>query len=201
MTPARVYLEEGAKSVFAVSLDWPGWCRRGRTVGDALETLDAYRGRYGAVVGTVFAPGPLEVIGTVAGTRTTDFGAPDARGPWDDDPPSGAELARQVGTVRSAWDYFDRVVATSPEALRKGPRGGGRDRDAIVDHVREAERAYAPKCGTRVPPRTPWPEQRDLLAGVLAGGPAGTPWPVGYGIRRIAWHVLDHAWEIEDKRD
>ena len=201
MTSARVYLEEGARSVFAVSLDWPGWCRRGRTADDALDALDAYRDRYAAVVGTTFAPGPLEVIGTVPGTKTTDFGAPDGRGPWDDDPPAGAELERQVGVVRSTWEYLDRVVAASPEALRKGPRGGGRDRDAIVDHVREAERAYAPKVGVRVPPRTPWPEQRALLTGALSGGPVDRAWPVGYGIRRIAWHVLDHAWEIEDKRD
>ena len=65
MTRARVFLEEGERRVFAVSLDWPGWCRRGRTVDDALDTLDAYRGRYGNVVGADFAPGPLEVIGTV----------------------------------------------------------------------------------------------------------------------------------------
>jgi hypothetical protein len=25
--------------------------------------------------------------------------------------------------------------------------------------------------------------------------------PPRYAIRRIAWHVLDHAWEIEDKSD
>jgi hypothetical protein len=162
--------------------------------------LDAYRARYGAVVGGTFAPGPLEVIGTVPGRGTTDFGAPDARGPWDDEPLTAAELERQVGILRSAWAYFDHVVATSPESLRKGPRGGGRDRDAIADHVREAERAYAPKCGTQVPPRTPWPERRDLLAGALLGGPTDTPWPLGYGLRRITWHVLDHAWEIEDKR-
>ena len=24
---------------------------------------------------------------------------------------------------------------------------------------------------------------------------------VRYAFRRIAWHVLDHAWEIEDKSD
>ena len=24
-------------------------------------------------------------------------------------------------------------------------------------------------------------------------------WPTRYAARRIAWHVLDHAWEIEDK--
>ncbi len=201
MTASRVYLEEGAKSVFAVALDWPGWCRRGRTVDDALDALDAYRHRYLSVVRAGFAPGPLEVMGTVAGNRTTDFGAPDARGPWDDEPPAGAELVRQVGLLRSAWDAFDAVVATSSESLRKGPRGGGRERDAIIDHVREAERAYAPKVGVRVPPRTPWPEQRDLVVDALLAGRADTPWPLGYALRRMAWHVLDHAWEIEDKRD
>jgi len=55
MNPARVYLEEGTRTVFAVSLDWPGWCRKGRSVDDAL---DAYRARYGDVVCVDFAPGP-----------------------------------------------------------------------------------------------------------------------------------------------
>ena len=142
-----------------------------------------------------------KVIGTVAGTRTTDFGAPDVVGPWDvEQPPTGAGLERQVGILHSAWEYFDRVVATSSEVLRKGPRGGGRDRDAIVDHVREAERAYAPKCGVRVPPRTPWAEQRTLLSDALLTGSTDAAWPVGYALRRITWHVLDHAWESEDKR-
>ena len=200
MSPARIYLEEGARSVFAVALDWPGWCRRGPTGDDALRALDAYRGRYGTVAGAGFAPGTLEVIGTVPGTRTTDFGAPDARGPWDDEPPTGAELQRQVGLLESAWTYFDQVVAASPLTLRKGPRGGGRDRDAIADHVREAERAYAAKVGGRVPPRTPLPEHRAIIAEALLVGPDGTRWPVGYALRRLAWHVLDHAWEIEDKR-
>jgi hypothetical protein len=86
--------------------------------------------------------------------------------------------------------------------LRKGPRGGGRDRDKIVDHVSEAERAYAPKAGIRVPPRTPWPEHREIiLTGLRADDPAGAKWPLRYLIRRMAWHVLDHAWEIEDRSD
>ncbi len=200
MTAARVYLEEGARSVFAVALDWPGWCRRGRTDDDALDALDAYRDRYRAVVGPASVPETLEVIGSVAGNRTTDFGAPDARGPWDEEALDPVELDRQVGLLGAAWTYLDGVLATSAPTLRKGPRGGGRDRDAIADHVREAERAYAPKFGIRVPPRTPWPEQRAMLVAGLRAAPDGTPWPVGYALRRIAWHVLDHAWEIEDKQ-
>ena len=67
--------------------------------------------------------------------------------------------------------------------------------------VREAERAYCAKVGTRVPPRTPWADQRDTLVARLADPDPGAAWPVGYGLRRIAWHVLDHAWEIEDKQE
>ncbi len=199
MPTTRVYLETGARCVFAVALDWPGWCRREATADLAVAELERYRDRYAAIVGDDFAPGALEVIGTVPGNGTTDFGAPDARGPWDDLPPSGAELERQVGVLASAWSYFDRVVADAPESLRKGPRGGGRDRDAIVDHVREAERTYGRKVGARVPPRTPWADQRTMIADALLAGPEGTAWPVGYAIRRIAWHIVDHAWEIEDK--
>jgi hypothetical protein len=129
----------------------------------------------------------------------SDFGAPGAIGPWDDEPFSAREAKRHVGLLEASWAYLDGVAATSPPELRKGPRGGGRDRDAMLDHVREAERAYSPKVGARIPPRTPWPEHRVLLADALRGAPAGTSWPVRYTIRRCAWHVLDHAWEMEDR--
>jgi hypothetical protein len=34
------------------------------------------------------------------------------------------------------------------------------------------------------------------------GGPLTEKgWPQPYAARRIAWHVLDHAWEIEDRTD
>lgn len=199
MSTTRVYLETGTKWVFAVALDWPGWCRRAATADLAVAELEHYRGRYAVVVGAPFEPGPVEIIGSVPGNGTTDFGAPDARGPWDEPSPSGAELEHQIGVLTKAWTYFDHVVAGAPESLRKGPRGGGRDRDAIVDHVREAERVYGRKVGIRVPPRTPWARQRTMLADGLSHAPEDTARPVGYAIRRFTWHILDHAWEIEDK--
>lgn len=101
----------------------------------------------------------------------------------------------------ASWQTFDRVVTAAPERLRKGPRGGGRDRDAIVDHVREAERSYARKVGARLPPRTPWPDQRAAIIGALGSGAPGGPWSPAYAFRRITWHALDHAWEIEDKSE
>ena len=195
----RVYLEVGAKSVFAVALDWPGWCRRAKTPDAGLKALESYRPRYADVVTGTAPRGALEVAGTVEGYRTTDFGAPGARGPWDDEPPTGVELDRQVRLLEDAWEYLDQVVASPPDTLRKGPRGGGRDRDAMVAHVIEAERAYCSKVGSRVPPRTPWVEQRAIVVAALESGAVGSPWPVGYALRRLARHVLDHAWEIEDK--
>ena len=45
---------------------------------------------------------------------------------------------------------------------------------------------------------------RSAIIGALGQAPDETApppggWPVRYAARRIAWHVLDHAWEIEDK--
>jgi len=41
-----------------------------------------------------------------------------------------------------------------------------------------------------------------VRAATCARSAAGAPdavWPARYAIRRTAWHVLDHAWEIEDR--
>jgi hypothetical protein len=195
----RVYFEEGKSSVFAAAIDWPGWCRRAKTTDLALEALLDYQDRYAAVLSGPFRPGKLEVVGSVRGNATTDFGAPGVDSPWDAEPIIKRHLARQVTVLKDCWSYFDAAVKASPATLTRGPRGGGRDRDDIVGHVREAERHYCSKLGRRVAPRTPWVDQRFTISQtLLAGSPEGT-WPSRYSLRRIAWHVLDHAWEIEDK--
>jgi len=198
---ARVCLETGRRWTFASALDWPGWCRRGKGEEAALEALAAYAERYRAVVGTAFRPGPLTVVGAVPGTATTEFGAPDARGPWDDEPMPAAERRRQIELLEACWRRLDDVVAGAPAAQRRGPRGGGRDRDPIAEHVREAERSYLRMLGRRLPPGTPWPEQREALAALVREGAPEARWPLRYAVRRAAWHVLDHAWEIEDKSE
>lgn len=191
----RVYLETGRTWVFAVALDWPGWARRGKGEEAALEQLLAYAPRYAEAVPS-FAPAEPVVVGRVAGGSTTDFGAPEAVTPWE----GTDDLPRLLGVVQDCWAAFDAAVAASPAELVKGPRGGGRDRDPMVDHVREAERAYLRKAGVAVPPRTAWAEQRQAFAAGVTAGPAVAAWPVTYACRRIAWHVLDHAWELQDRR-
>jgi hypothetical protein len=198
----RVGLEVGKTWVFASAVDWPGWCRRGRGEDAALSTLLEYADRYAAVAGAWLRLGAPQVVGRVPGDATTDFGAPGAVGPWDDEPWSASEEARQVALLEGCWRGIDAAAAAAPAVLPKGPRGGGRDREGIIEHVREAERSYARKIGARVPPRTPWPEQRGAISRALVEAEQpGTPtrWPRRYLVRRAAWHVLDHAWELEDK--
>ncbi|MGN6610700.1 MAG: hypothetical protein ACTHLJ_02905 [Angustibacter sp.] len=198
----RVALERGRTWTFASALDWPGWCRRAKTrAGDeaALEALLEYADRYAAVVGAGVGVAGFEVVGAVDGDATTDFGAPAVPGPWDDEPIDEAEAARQATLLRACWTALDAVAADAPEQLAKGPRGGGRDRTKMLDHVREAERAYARRLGVAVPPRTPWERQRSAITDLVSARAADAAWPLRYGVRRIAWHVLDHAWEMQDR--
>lgn len=201
MSNTRVGLEIGSKWVFASAVDWPGWCRRGKGEPLAIAALLDYAGRYGEVAGPGFRAGTPEVIGRVTGNATTDFGAPGTPGAWDDEPLEAGELARLLGLLHSSWEGFDRAAAAAPAVLPKGPRGGGRDRAGIVGHVQEAERSYARKVGVRVAPRTAWSQQRAAITDTLLHAGAGrtTAWSPRYFIRRTAWHVLDHAWELEDK--
>jgi hypothetical protein len=106
---------------------------------------------------------------------------------------------------------FDQVAAAAPAELRKGPRGGGRDRDKMVDHVLGAEAGYARKLGVKRPQpaiddRAAIAALREALLEVLRAPSDGSPpvpkgWPPRYAARRIAWHVLDHAWEMQDRSD
>lgn len=195
----RVYLEVGAKRVFACAEDWPGWCRSGRTEEVALDSLLSYAERYRAV-----APGLVvdDVVITerIPGDTTTDFGAPGKVPACDADslPPEWMDV------LEASWALLDRIAKTAPAELRKGPRGGGRDRDAVVQHVVSAERSYARQIGVKH--REPSfadteavAALRSDIADTLRRGPSEQKWPARYFVRRTAWHVLDHVWEIEDK--
>jgi len=213
-----VYIEVGQKRSFACALDWPGWCRVARGDGaEALELLAAYAPRYarvakraGETLPHIAAADDFDVVETVAGTATTDFGAPDAVPAADLRPVDARTAKRDVRLLQAAWAELDAVVAGAPASLRKGPRGGGRDRDAMVDHVVNAERSYARKIGVRLTAGE-WRDGGvalmraricDVLGTAWAGGePAERGWPPRYLTRRTAWHAIDHAWEIEDRSE
>jgi hypothetical protein len=214
--PTRVYLEVGQKKVFAMALDWPGWGRSGKTAEDALAALADYAKRYAKVVRKAKLDFPADagenfrVVEEVTGNKTTDFGAPAAIASKDTDAVSEKEADRVAALVRAAWEYLDATAAKSPSELRKGPRGGGRDRDKMLDHVIGTEPAYARKIGVKVKaPKFDDTEaiaamRKDILEVVGSRSKAGIPvpkgWPIRYAARRIAWHALDHAWEMEDRR-
>ena len=212
--PIPVYLELGAKKVFACSIDFPGWCRSGKDEEAALEALASYAPRYAEVAKLAKAAFPskaveLEVVERVKGKGATDFGIPHEIPRADAEPLTARQAARQVELMRAAWAVLDKVARAAPAELRKGPRGGGRDRDKMLGHVLGAEAAYARQLGVRHPE----PELgdtkaikalRDDIAAALSGASDGSPlrpkgWPPRYAFRRIAWHVLDHAWEMQDR--
>jgi hypothetical protein len=204
-----VYLEIGEKKVFACAVDWPGWCRAGRDEDQALEALKAYAPRYAPIAqaaGLTFPTSAVDfkVVERTKGSASTEFGVPGAIRDADAKPPNPTETERLVALVEAAWKAFDRVVAGAPQELRKGPRGGGRNRDKMVDHVLGAEAGYARQIGVRLEEAsrsdtTVAAANRAVLIGALKTPTAGVKWPPRYAARRIAWHVLDHAWEIEDR--
>jgi hypothetical protein len=220
--PVDVYLEVGAKRVFAGAVDWPGWCRSARNEEDALEALLAYGSRYAAVLkgsGVRFTPpakaSTLHVVERLKGDATTDFGAPSIAPKADARSTDRRWLARQERILRASWKAFDRAADSVGGELEKGPRGGGREVDAIVAHVVGAEASYARMIGAKAKgfeeadaralrddERAVVLEglERAVIDGIPARGPrGGKRWSAPYFVRRAAWHVLDHAWEIEDR--
>jgi hypothetical protein len=209
--------ETGAKRTFAWAVDWPGWARSGKTPQLARAALVGYAPRYAPVVEAAKLEMPavdesvLDVVDRVAGGSGTDFGVPSAITDADRRPVTAAEAKRLAALVEAAWTIFEKVAAGAPASLRKGPRGGGRDRDKMVGHVIEADHAYAREIGIRLPQphigeRRAVEAERAGMLEVLGrpsdGGPlAERTWTQRYAARRIAWHALDHAWEMEDRSE
>ena len=220
--PVDAYVEVGAKRVFAGALAWPGWCRAARSEEEALDALIAYGPRYAAVLkgsGVRFTPpakaSTLEVVERLKGDVTTDFGAPSIAPKADARSVDRRWLTRQERILRASWKAFDRAAEHVTGPLKKGLRGGGREVDAIVAHVVGAEASYARMIGAtakefeeadadaaRVDERAIVLEglERAVTDGIPAAGPrGGKRWSAPYFVRRATWHVLDHAWEIEDR--
>lgn len=208
--------ETTAKRSFVWAVDWPGWARGGKTIELARATFLEVAPRYAQVTrrAGVTLPDPvgleLVIVDEVAGGAGTEFGVPSAITPLDRRPTTAAEAGRLADLVAAAWATFDAVAAVSPAELRKGPRGGGRDRDKMIGHVIEADHAYAREIGVRMPSgslddRAAVEAERAAILEVLRAASDGAPladrrWTQRYAARRVAWHALDHAWEMEDRR-
>jgi hypothetical protein len=211
-----VAIEHSAKKTFASAVDWPGWSRSAKTEEDALEALRGYATRYAVVAraaGEQFPPGDLafRVVERNEGGGGTAFGVPSLVTGPDRRRTTAADGERLARLVAAAWARLDAIAADAPESLRKGPRGGGRDKTKMLAHVVGADHAYAREIGLRLP--EPAPDDRpaieamhravlDALRAPTDGSPlADRKWTARYAAQRIAWHALDHAWEIEDRTD
>jgi hypothetical protein len=219
----EVYLEIGGTRTFAVALDWPGWCRSGRDEASALQAFYDYGPRYARALQTMGlqfrAPceaSALVVVERLTGNATTNFGAPSLALSRDTEPVDPTELQRYQAVLHACWRTFDAAVqAATGQALSKGPRGGGRDLAKIIQHIRDADAGYLTSLGGKLKPRDE-DKQSEALAHIRqaildtlvsaargeapARGPrGGVRWTPRYFVRRVAWHELDHAWEIEDR--
>jgi hypothetical protein len=213
-------VESGAKRVFAGAIAWPGWSRSGKTEQLALEALMAYAPRYAKVVKgfrpAFRIPRDLQVVERLPGDATTDFGAPSQTPKADRLPVDGKELARLTKVLQAAWAAFDEAAEQARgRKLKTGPRGGGRSLAKIVGHVVGAEGGYVRTIRGKAPEVDE--RQARAMADVVRGvalealtravteglpetGPRGGKiWTPRYFVRRAAWHVLDHTWEIQDR--
>jgi hypothetical protein len=216
----RVLVEQPTrgKRWVAVAADWPGLERGGKAEDEALEKLARYVPRYLPVAKRVKlgseleAQTDLEVIGRYPGTGSTDFwGISFSPSSTEHGPMTDAEFDRAITLLRSCWEFFDGVAARVSPEMRKGPRGGGRDRDRIIRHtIRNESEEFAKQVGIRIPedaalsPAGLRQHRKDYVIAMRAYNAGEVTrkmrsWTLPFLIRHSAFHTLDHAWEMEDK--
>ncbi len=213
----RVALEVGPKNkrIVAIAPDWPGLERGAKTEDAAIERLVSYLPRYAKVARMARLGSQLamvegvEIVERYQGTGSTDFwGISFAFSDIDERTISSSELKRELSLMRACWSVFDGVRANVSAEMRKGPRGGGRDRDRIILHTLSVEQDWATKLGVRNPNGTVVTDSvevrefREAFCTAIrkfhANNMMARTWPLRFLIRHTAYHTLDHAWEMED---
>ena len=213
----RLILEIGKKRrVVAGAMDWPGLDRWGTSEDEALDKLLSCVPRYAGVaeragMGSAFARArDVEVVERVPGSSSTDFwGIAHVPSQIERDVLSPADLERRLDLLRACWAYFDDVAARVSSELRPGSRSGGRSRDQIIRHTYGTEPAnWSRKVGVRTELDVVLTSdglathRHGYLAAIRAYNAEGKPawtWPIQFLVRRTAHHVMDHAWEMEDR--
>jgi hypothetical protein len=213
----RVILELGKKRrVVAGAMDWPGLDRWGTSDEDALDKLLSYVPRYTSVaeragMGTAFARAlGVEVVERIPGSSSTDFwGIAHVPSQVEREVLPEADLERRLDLLVAGWAFFDDLAERVSHELRPGSRSAGRSREQIIRHVYGTEPAqFSRKIEVRTPLEvvlTPGglamhrQEYIDAIRAYNAEGKPARTWPIQFLVRRTAHHVLDHAWEMEDR--
>ncbi len=157
-------------------------------------------------------PRPLDVdvVERVAGSSSTDFwGIAHVPSEIEREILTGPQLERRLALLRACWAEFDDVSARASADLLPGPRSAGRTRDQIIRHVYASEpEQFSRKVEVRTPrevvltPEGLRDHRQAYLEAIRAYNAEGRPartWPIQFLIRRTAHHVMDHAWELEDR--
>ena len=214
----RVILEVGKKErrVVAGAMDWPGLDRWGKTADVAIETLTSYLPRYAGVAKLAgmakkfAAQRDVEVVERILGSGSADYwGIAHVPSEIEREVLSTPELKRRLTLLQACWNYFDSTAERVSADLRPGPRGGGWTREELIRHVHVNESGqFTRKVEVRTPRESMLtPDGRaehreatiDAIRTYNAEGKAARSWPIQFLIRRIAHHVMDHAWEMEDR--
>ncbi len=218
-----IFIEKTRKKTFAGAVDWPGWCRSGKNGESTLQALFQYASRYSElmkIAGIPFDPpqstADFVITDQVEGNATTSFGAPAIILQADLLPADEKDYQHWRKILKACWKAFDDSYQNAlGKELRKGPRGGGRDAEGILNHVLEADLAYLKRMARsyrRNLENDLMTEIRQVRHQILAvldvseneglpeqGPRGGIIWPVRFFIRRVVWHTLDHQWEIDDR--
>ena len=124
---------------------------------------------------------------------------------------SAADLERRLDLLRACWAYFDDVAgARRRRAPARAPQRRAQ-RDQIIRHVyRNEPEQFSRKVEVRTPldvvltPEGLATHRQAYLDAIRAYNAEGKPartWPIQFLIRRTAHHVMDHAWEMEDRAE
>ena len=204
--------------MFGISAAYHRICRAGRDEAQAIQALFDYAPRYAKVVRGLGFEAPtaieqLEIRERLQGDASTDMGSLSGNAPeFDSKPLDEHDNERLVKVLEACWQALDRAArAARGKELRKGTRGGGRPLDGVVQHVLDGEGGYLRRLEYKrdkqaeKDARLSRKAMLEALAASRRGevpeeGPrGGKRWTGRYFVRREAWHVLDHAWEIEDR--
>jgi hypothetical protein len=213
----RVILEIGkTRRIVAGAQDWPGLDRWGTSEDDALAKLASYLPRYTGVAeraglaGAFAAAREVEVVERVPGSSSTDFwGIAHVPSQIEREVLSATDLERRIALLRACWAYFDDVAARVSHELRPGSRGGGRSRESVIRHTYGTEPVnWSRKVGVRTELDVVFTPEglathrkayTDAIRAYNAEGKPARTWPIQFLVRRTAHHVMDHAWEMEDR--
>jgi len=220
-----VALEIGSKRrVFAQALEWIGWCRAGKDEMAALNHLVTAGLRYARVAeraGLTFGTPPsleaFEIVERMPGTATTDFGAPGVLLTSDLEPLDEGDIERNISLLTACWATFDEVLHRIPTDLHDVKPERGRSPSAMRLHLLETDWMHLSAFGPtfRQPDPAHVTEQetavREQILTELRAVPRkevliprhryGFAWTPRFVMRRSAWHALDHAWEVQERRD